>query len=249
MRLRKSIFIYSCIAVFLFSLIQACKHEPLIVPQHSESSANGGNPITGGKVGPIYGSSGDTLKDSICFNEDVLPLILSNCSKSGCHDGKSWNIPNLTNFSQILNFVLPGKPSQSKLYNDITAIFSGRMPPMPNNPLTQVQINLIKEWILEGAKNNIDCGMSCDTAVFTFSGEVNITFQNYCLGCHNGGTSGGGISLIGYNNVAAQVNNGKLWGSINHFNGFYPMPTVGPMLDNCRLTTIKKWISAGAPDN
>lgn len=243
MKSKKSVIAVISLAAIFFLVIQSCKHEPLVVPQPQEPVNNGENPFNNGGGGPIYGSSGDTVKDSICFNEEILPLFISNCAIPGCHNASSLNTIKLTNYNQIVG-------RKNDIVDKITKTNNNdRMPPPPYNPLSQTQINLIKKWIAEGAKNNIDCGMSCDTTIYTYSGAVSLTMQNYCVGCHNGGTAGAGISLIGYSNLLTQVNNGKLWGAINHFNGYYPMPLNGPMLDDCRITTIKKWIAAGAPNN
>jgi hypothetical protein len=242
MRSVKSTIKFAGILLCLFIIVQSCKHEPLPVPLSPASQIQNDTIPVYVHV-PIYGSSGDTIKDSVCFNEDILPIIISNCAKSGCHVMGGY-IP-LTNYTQVEGVVSPGKPSQSLLYNVISTNYM----PRNNTPLTQAQKDLIKEWINEGAKNNIDCGMSCDTTIYTYSGAVSPTIQNYCVGCHNGGSAGGNISLIGYSNVMVQVNNGKLWGAINHLTGFYAMPNGGPMLDECRITTIKEWIAAGAPDN
>jgi hypothetical protein len=235
--------------LFFIGSILMCKHEPFPLPEKKKTTSDTGNYYF--HTGPLYGSSGDTIKDSICFAEEILPIILSNCAKTGCHDANSGggDAQPLISYSYVMNYVQPLNPNNSNLYQSITGNGQDIMPPAPNPPLSSAQIQLIYNWIMQGAKDNIDCGMGCDTTIFTFSGAVNPIMQNYCTGCHNGGTAGAGISLIGYSSVIVEVNNGKLWGSINHFTGFYGMPLNGPMLDTCHIKQIKKWIDAGALNN
>ena len=247
----KTILRYLIIVFTLFFIASnyMCKHKPFpYTPAPSYPKTDTGNNY---HVGPIYGSSGDTIKDSICFKEEILPIILSYCGKSGCHDANSGGgeANPLLSYSNVMNYVHPFNPNNSNLYQSITGNGQDIMPPSPNPPLSSAQIQLIYDWIMQGAKDNIDCGMGCDTTIFTLSGAVNPIMQNNCTGCHNGGTAGAGISLIGYANVMVEVNNGKLWGSVNHITGFYAMPVNGPMLDSCHIKQIKKWIDAGALNN
>ncbi|MGZ5286471.1 MAG: hypothetical protein ACXWV0_03775 [Flavisolibacter sp.] len=91
---------------------------------------------------------------------------------------------------------------------------------------------------------------SCQTGTVTFSTTINnILVSNSCLGCHSGPTSSGNINLDGYQNVKAKVDDGSLFGSISHANGFVPMPQGASKLTNCDISKVKAWIDAGAPDN
>jgi hypothetical protein len=227
--------------------VSACKHEPDVLPVVPPDSYNPNNQ----NPAPIVGSSGDTIKDSICFAEEILPMILSNCAKSGCHDAaaNTQDLKPLISFITVKHYVQAGSPSQSELYQSITANGQDLMPPNGNAPLTAAQINLIYDWIVQGAKQNIDCGMGCDTSLYTYSGAIRPILQNYCTGCHNATTTGGGISLLTYPEVMVTVNNGKFWGSVKHLQGFYAMPLNTAMLDSCHLIQIKKWIDAGALNN
>ncbi len=53
--------------------------------------------------------------------------------------------------------VTPGKPDQSLLYNKLSGkppVCGLGMPPKPYTPATQAQINLVRDWIAAGAKND-----------------------------------------------------------------------------------------------
>jgi hypothetical protein len=52
-----------------------------------------------------------------------------------------------------------------------------------------------------------------------------------------------------YSDVILRVDDGSLIGSINHDNGFSPMPKGSSKLNLCNITVIQKWIDDGAPNN
>ncbi|MBL7752016.1 MAG: hypothetical protein JNN29_11580 [Chitinophagaceae bacterium] len=227
-------------AIAVIVTLWACKHE-ILYP----------NPTDGGGTGG--GTTGGTQPcspDSVYFQQQILPLIVSNCAKSGCHDAASHvEGLNLTTYTGIMKIVKPNNPGGSKLLSVIvTNNLGDRMPPPPDPKMPQDQINLITKWIQQGAKNN-SCSSACDSSLFTFSGAIKPLITAQCQGCHTGSAAGGGIDLSTYNGVKAAADNGKLWGSIHKDPGFAPMPPAGTGLSDCQLTQFKKWIDAGAPNN
>ncbi|RYY42338.1 MAG: hypothetical protein EOO06_21310 [Chitinophagaceae bacterium] len=72
---------------------------------------------------------------------------------------------------------------------------------------------------------------------------------NKCVGCHSGTPPQGGINYTTYAGVKAKVDDGRLWGAINHAAGFSPMPKGGTKLSDCEIKQFKKWMDAGAPNN
>ena len=199
----------------------------------------------------------DLLPDTptVCFQDQVLPIINSSCATSGCHDASSDEAP-LTDYNNIMQFIEPGKPNQSKIYKLITttSIIREFMPPSPQTPLTQNQINLISIWILQGAENNACIEPPCDSTNVTFSGTIFPIIQNNCLGCHSGENPEGGISLTNYNQVKASAEipagtPGSLWGAITHAAGNSPMPKNGNQLSDCKIAQIEMWIGDGMPNN
>lgn len=89
----------------------------------------------------------------------------------------------------------------------------------------------------------------CDTANVTYSADISPAIQNNCLVCHSNAARLGNITLEGYDNLKAQVNNGRLLGAIKHQPGFAPMPDGLPQLDACLIARIEQWITDGAPNN
>lgn len=89
----------------------------------------------------------------------------------------------------------------------------------------------------------------CDTTNVTYSGTIGSILETNCNNCHNPGSPNGGVILNNYDDLKVVVNNGRFWGSVNHEQGYQPMPQNLPKLSECNLTKIKKWIDDGALDN
>ena len=94
----------------------------------------------------------------VSFSAHVQPLFNQACNFSGCHDDGQHQSPlKLTSYNeavfQVPGVVVPGEPDQSTLVFRIEGRVGVRMPPGPD-PLDQNQINGIRTWVAEGAKNN-----------------------------------------------------------------------------------------------
>ena len=190
--------------------------------------------------------------DTAYFQNDVLPIFISNCAKPGCHDAQTAEEDLvLDSYTNIMasGKIKPGDPYDSKIYKVmIDSDPDDRMPPPGNTPLTAEQINLIYTWILQGAKNNYCGGGACDTTNVTYAGTVVPIMQSNCTGCHSGSVLSGGVDLGSYNAVYNQAVNGNLKGAINGYSGYTQMP-LGGSLSECDIDKINFWINDGAPNN
>ena len=188
----------------------------------------------------------------IYFQQQVLPILVSNCAMSGCHDDATHKEGVvLTSYQKVMatTEVRPGNPGNSKLYKVIVDPDPGdRMPEPPQNPLTQQQIQVIYAWIQQGAQNLV-CENMCDSSLFTYGGAIQPLIQSKCQGCHSGVNAQGGIDISTYQLLKAKVIDGKLWGSINQLPGYSPMPKNGTKLSDCEIQQFQKWIAAGSPNN
>lgn len=122
----KTRLILSLVGLTLLSIsFTSCHHEPELMPGTPE----------------------------ICFDNDVMLIINSNCNVSGCHG--SGEGPKLSTYEEVSRYVTAGKPMQSKLHKVISAHSNlmGLMPPKPKSALTSSQIDIISIWILQGAKH------------------------------------------------------------------------------------------------
>jgi cytochrome c5 len=220
--------------VFASAFLDSCIHEPFIDP----NAGNGGEP-------PI---SGCVYSGEVCFESSVLPIFVSSCARSGCHDVSSHKEGYvLTSYSKIMSKgITPGSAASSKLYKVLFESGENRMP--PDGSLTQAQKDSIKVWINQGAKNTTNCNCTCDDSQFTYTAIIQPMLATQCVGCHKPGSLGGNIDLSTYAKVVTQVTNGKLLGSVTHSAGYVAMPQGGK-LEDCQISQIQKWIDAGALNN
>ena len=88
----------------------------------------------------------------VSFQEDILPILQASCAVPGCHAAP--NPPKGLNLETYAGFEKGGvfNPGDSKGSVVIQRIDGGGMP--PGAPLGNDQIQLFKDWIDEGAKNN-----------------------------------------------------------------------------------------------
>ena len=224
------------VAAFISALmiLYACRHE---IPERNAVSVT--PPPTTNPCSP----------DSIYFVNEIMPIISSNCTMSGCHDEASHKDGViLTTYANIVRYVNPGNASNSKLYTMINRTDNERMPPPPLAPIPQDQKNRIYKWINQGALYNY-CTGNCDTALFTYSSVIKSTIQNKCVGCHNPSSLGGSVDLSTYASTRIVALNGKLNGSITQQPGYSAMPKNSAKLSDCEIKQIQKWINAGAPNN
>lgn len=233
----KVLFVAIAIATTL-TILNSCRHE-ISDLSGGGSGSGGGNPTPTSTCNP----------DSVYFVNQIMPIISSNCTTSGCHDNITHaDGVNLTTYTKIMRYVVPGNSGNSKLYKVVIKTNGDRMPPPPMPPLSTAQKTLIQKWINQGAKNN-NCIGSCDSAVFTYSGAVKPIMDNKCVGCHNPASLGGNIDLSTYTSIKVSALNGKLYGSVAHQPGYSAMPKNSAKLSDCEITQIQKWITAGSLNN
>jgi hypothetical protein len=113
------------------------------------------NPVTGAD-----GSPSDIVfpASNVSYQVHVQPLFNQTCALVGCHDSQAQpQVGSLTSYSATVfdqpGNVVPGDPDNSILVIRIQGTSGTRMP-VGKNPLNKNQIDGIRTWILEGAKNN-----------------------------------------------------------------------------------------------
>ncbi len=232
------------LSLLAMSMLGGCKHEPVL-------PVGGGDPGDGGDG---EGPGEDTCDpDTVYFQQEVLPLLISNCAKSGCHDAATAEEGIvLDSYSSIRSsdVIKLSDAGDSELYEVITEDDADkRMPPPPASPLSSEQIGLIRSWIEQGAKDNACSETACDTSNVTFSATIQPILQNKCLGCHSGGAPSGGLSFSTHSGVQGVALSGRLFGAVNHDTGFVPMPQGGNKLPACEIGQIRIWVENGALNN
>jgi len=106
------------------------------------------------------------------FAAAVQPILTASCAVSGCHAGASpaqgmnlssgqayANIVNVPSIESSLMRVKPSEPDSSYLVHKIqgtqgTVGGSGGQMPLGRTALSQAQIDVIRQWITDGAPNN-----------------------------------------------------------------------------------------------
>jgi mono/diheme cytochrome c family protein len=239
-------------------LIPSCTHNP-ILPVVINPIDTTGNPVdTTGAPVDTTGLDTTFIKcdtNIVYFEQEILPILNSNCAKSGCHDPISHKEGlNLTSYAKVISsgIVRPNNANGSKLIK-VIKLTSGEeaMPPYPNPKLTAAQIALLSKWISQGAKDTscIETFITCDSTGVSYSGFIAPLFSTFCAGCHSGGNPSGGILLNSYNGVKAIAQTGRLMGAISWSAGYQQMPQNGNKLTDCSIAKINAWINDGAPNN
>jgi hypothetical protein len=90
---------------------------------------------------------------------------------------------------------------------------------------------------------------NCDTTSVSYSLTVKPILERSCVSCHQASNPSGNVLLDTYDGVKAAADNGSLFGSINHDDGYTAMPLGGGKLSNCSIAQVKSWIDNGSLDN
>lgn len=202
------------------------------------------------------------VDSSICFTRDVFPILKSSCAIEGCHDSQTReeDYDFSTIESSLRKGIKPGNPNGSKIYKvlfgddlayksevDIT-LDDDMMPPPPYEPLSIDKTEIIRKWILEGAKNE-PCSTEpingCDTSDVSYNKTILPIIQFNCIGCHNSVKQQGNIRLDLYEEIKKVANSGALLGSINHQANYNPMPDAQIMLSKCDIRKFELWLDMG----
>ncbi len=91
------------------------------------------------------------------FSTDISPILTNRCALSGCHVAGGPHGVDFRTYDSLKAggdygaIVTAGDARESKV---VKQIVQGRMPPDPAEPLEAAQIQLIIDWINEGADNN-----------------------------------------------------------------------------------------------
>ena len=92
---------------------------------------------------------------------------------------------------------------------------------------------------------------ACDTTkTISYTNDIVPLFESQsCYSCHKGSSPSGGISMGSYSADKVLADNGKLLGSISQAPGYKPMPKDLAKMPDCKISTVKKWIDSGSPNN
>ena len=106
---------------------------------------------------PSIMADGHGKEKPVSYHTQIVPILKRSCQ--GCHHPGDPNADLIvTTYTELKRggmageAIIPGKPDESLLIE----LISGDPPAMPQNqdPLTKEEIDLFKQWILEGAKDD-----------------------------------------------------------------------------------------------
>lgn len=95
----------------------------------------------------------------VSYSSDIQPIFDANCAGSNCHVGGMANGLSLESYTSLMNggnsgaVVLPGNPDGSIIVRRLEGNIQPQMP-LGGSPLPQDDIQLIRDWISEGAHDN-----------------------------------------------------------------------------------------------
>ena len=124
-------------------------------------------------AGDGTGPAGDGGTNGVTLSGSVQPILTANCALSGCHAGanpqQGQNLSAGQTFANVvtvpsmelptMNRVTPSDPDNSYLFHKIrgthlTVGGSGSQMPLGGTPLSESNIDIIRQWIQAGALNN-----------------------------------------------------------------------------------------------
>jgi hypothetical protein len=241
---QQGIFFFIAISVSLMELLAfvSCRHDPEFINE----------------------------PDTICFEEQILPVLQNSCGISGCHDGGSGAEGfSAADYQSVMRIVTAGDVHASKLYRVITDIWGEYMMP-PDRPLTLEQRTVIHIWIAQGAPNTTCSQLPPDTSNNGNNGGTVIPKDSLCFvqdilpifnsscatkGCHDAATHEEGYNLTSYATITSKAgsivpfnpNESKLYRVVTGSNNEDRMPPP-PLaaLPSTQTEQLRKWIEQGA---
>jgi cytochrome c553 len=245
-----------CLLLFIGALIYpSCQREPVYIYPDIIPVDTIDNPVDtiDNPVDTSF-SGVPCSSDTVYFQNEILPLLVSNCTKSGCHNAVDHQndvvLDSYANIVATVENVTSNDWSENELIKVLVLNTPAeRMPPAPNTALSLQQIERITKWVAQGAANNgcsEQTGNVCDTTGITYTNFVKPLIQGKCQGCHSGTNPQGNLNLTQYPNVQSVALNGKLYAAITRTSGW--MPKNGQKLNDCNLQKIDAWIKAGAKE-
>ena len=108
------------------------------------------------ELGLVFDNPVDAGRPSPSFNADILPILTDRCAIAECHVVDGPHDIDLRTYDSVIKggdegaIVIAADAMESEMVEEIA---EGKMPP-EGPPLEAAQIQLIIDWINEGAENN-----------------------------------------------------------------------------------------------
>ncbi len=194
------------------------------------------------------------------FEREVMPLLEKRCNK--CHYPQEQrgglDLTRLDTMRRGGDDLGPGfiagKPDESPLIQVLTGAKEPTMPKKAEK-LAAAEIDLLRRWIEEGAKDDSTKFSSEDVAFF--EREIRPVLSTYCFKCHVGEEAEHGLQLTSRHSILAGGQRGPaavvgkpeeslLIKAIRH-EGELKMPRRGDRLGDAQVAAFERWIEKGLP--
>ena len=211
--------------------------------------------------------AGSSDKKKVDFVKDIQPIFKARCYE--CHSAEK-DLGSLRLDSKESAFkggdsgkaIIPGKPQDSLIIQKISGSEGGlRMP--PGKPLSESEIDLIRNWIDQGApwpepKTEPKSSTSGPAqGSVDFARDVLPILKANCYLCHSGDRPKGGLHLdnkeltlkggsSGQAIVPGNAKDSRLVHRIMGLDGKVQMPLGRAPLRQDEIDTIRRWIDQGA---
>lgn len=198
--------------------------------------------------------------DQVSFERHIMPLLEKRCNQ--CHHAEEARGGlDLTRSATILRggdelgpAVITGKPNESPLVRVLTGQAEPAMPDGAD-PLPESEIELLKNWIQQGAKD--DTPQFSDEDVAFFERDIRPVLFNRCFKCHAGDEPESGLQLTsrfgilrggerGPAAVPGKPDESRILAAVRHA-GELQMPRGGDKLSPAQIAAIEEWIRRGLP--
>ena len=124
---------------------------------HGDEGDSGEFEAAAADLGVVFDDPVAAGRASPSFSADISPILTSRCATAGCHVAGGPHGVDLRTYDTLSAggddgaIVITGDARESEV---VKQIVQGRMPPPPEEPLEAAQVQLIIDWINEGAQNN-----------------------------------------------------------------------------------------------
>ncbi len=183
------------VVMFVSASVIQCKKEGDIIKDLDRSFKSSADSTI---YASFYESNKITPSDATPDVNDIIKyrgvqtILHEYCATSNCHGGPI--SPKLDSYAEIMNFVSPGNPGGSKLWEFLTTNdFNKAMPPVnSNHEMTTTDKSIIFNWITNGAKERPNLND------FRPAGAALIINGCTSAKCHNQSTAAGGWARAGF---------------------------------------------------
>lgn len=123
---------------------------------HGDEGDSGEFEAAAGNLGLVFDDPVAAGRPSPSFSDNISPILTNRCAVPGCHVAGGPHDVDLRTYDSLMKggdggaIVIEHSAKESEIVKEIV---EGRMPPS-GPPLEAAQIQLIIDWINEGAENN-----------------------------------------------------------------------------------------------